>query len=355
MSPAEDRFIAGEGPLAALVRAQPAFEPPPQMLERVLAALDAAPAPAGFEPPTSLFDAVMAEADRLDAAQAPRREALLAELAAGKTANDTLGAPVSPATAEWLARQRPAPATAPTRPRRRWPWLAGISTALTAALAVSVALRMVQEPAPPPEMLAMPATAPAESAMDTLRQSPAGASAEATAGTARSADNTLARAARPPLAERLAKAEAPPASPARSREMARPDAEAKRAAPRPAPPTPAQEEPAPAAPAAAPPMLAKALRAPAPSAPPAAEADAAITAAAPIDAPLDTPAATLAARLLARPAQAWTLHVAPADAAAGRALQADLLAQLQAAGREDPITLAEHPLPRGQLRLSPTR
>lgn len=355
MSTAEERFIAGEGPLAALIRAQPAFEPPPQMLERVLAALDAAPSPAGFEPPAALFDAVMAEAERLDAAQAPRREALLAELAAGKKASDALGAEVSPATAAWLAQQQPTPAPAPRMRRRRWPWLAGISTALTAALAVSVALRMVQEPAPPAETAAMPATAPAESAMDTLRQSPAGASAEATVGTAHSADNTLARAARPPLAERLARAEAPPASPARSREMARPDAEAKRAAPRPAPPPPTQDEPAPAAPAAAPPMLAKALRAPAPSAPPAAEADVAIAATDPIDAPLDTPAATLAARLLARPAQAWTLHIAPADAAAGRTLQAALLAQLQAAGREDPITLAEHPLPRGRLRLSPTR
>lgn len=348
MSPAEDRFIAGEGPLAALVRAQPAFEPPPQMLERVLAALDATPAPAGFEPPAALFDAVMAEADRLDAAQAPRREALLAELAAGKAAVDALGTPISPATAEWLARQRPA--SAPARPRRRWPWLAGLGTALTAALAVSVALRVVQESATPPEMAALPATAPAESATDTLRGAAAGEPAEVSASAARSADNAIPLAAKPQLTERLAKAEAPAAGPARSREMPRPEADAKRAAP-----APVRDEPAPAAPTAAPPMMAKALRAPAPGARPAAEADTAIATNDIIDAPLDTPAATLAARLLARPAQAWTLHVAPADAAAGRALQADLLAQLQAAGREDPITLAEHPLPRGQLRLSPTR
>ncbi|MCB1964312.1 MAG: hypothetical protein KDF24_14360, partial [Rhodocyclaceae bacterium] len=81
MSRAEDRFIDGDGPLAALIRAQPAFEAPADLLPRVLAALDAAHAPQGFEPPAALADAIMAEAARLDAAQAPRRDALLAELA----------------------------------------------------------------------------------------------------------------------------------------------------------------------------------------------------------------------------------------------------------------------------------
>ncbi|MCB1960404.1 MAG: hypothetical protein KDE68_07770, partial [Rhodocyclaceae bacterium] len=62
MSRAEDRFIDGDGPLAALIRAQPAFEAPADLLPRVLAALDAAHAPQGFEPPASLAEAVMAEA-----------------------------------------------------------------------------------------------------------------------------------------------------------------------------------------------------------------------------------------------------------------------------------------------------
>lgn len=339
MSAAEDRFIAGDGPLAALIRAQPTFEAPPRMLEHILAALDAAPGATGFDAPAGLFDAVMAEAERIDSAQAPRREALLAELAAGKTADDTLGAPVSPATAAWLAGQQPPNSPAPPPRRRRWPWLAGISTALTAALAVSVALRVVQEPAAPP----VPMSAPAESRADLSSKSIAG--------------NAITLAPKPQRAER--KAEAAPPQIARARQSEPVAGEVKRIAPRPAAAAakmadaaPAESTLAPPPPAAAPPMMAKALRVPAPGSPPAAEADAATTDI--IDAPLDTPAATLAARLLARPAQAWTLHVAPADAAAGRAVQAALLAQLQAAGREDPIALAERPLPRGRLRLLPT-
>lgn len=343
MSAAEDRFIAGAGPLAALIRAQPAFDAPPRMLEHILAALDAAPSATGFDAPAGLFDAVMAEAERIDSAQAPRREALLAELAAGKTAGDALGAPVSPATAAWLASQQaPSRATPPPR-RRRWPWLAGISTALTAALAVSVALRVVQEPAAPP----VPMSAPAESRADLSSESIAG-----------NADDAITLAPKPQRAER--KAEAAPPQIARARQSEPVAGEVKRIAPRPAAAAaakmadaaPAESTLAPPPPAAAPPMMAKALRVPAPGSPPAAEADAATTDI--IDAPLDTPSATLAARLLTRPAQAWMLHVAPADAAAGRAVQAALLAQLQAAGREDPISLAERPLPRGRLRLLPT-
>ena len=144
MSRAEDRFIDGDGPLAALIRAQPAFEAPADLLPRVLAALDAAHAPQGFEPPAALADAIMAEAARLDAAQAPRRDALLAELAAGTTARDALGAEVSPATEAWLAR-RPQPAPPATPRRRRWPWLAGLGTAVSAALALSVTLRLLHE------------------------------------------------------------------------------------------------------------------------------------------------------------------------------------------------------------------
>ncbi|WP_323001656.1 hypothetical protein [Denitromonas sp.] len=342
MSAAEDRFIAGAGPLAALIRAQPAFEAPPRMLEHILAALDAAPSATGFDAPAGLFDAVMAEAERIDSAQAPRRDALLAELAAGKTADDALGASVSPATAAWLAgQQQPTNATPPPR-RRRWPWLAGLSTALTAALAVSVALRVVQEPAAPP----VPMSAPAESRADLSSESIAG-----------NANDAITLAPKPQRAER--KVEAAPPQIARARQSEPVAGEVKRIAPRPAAAAakmadaaPAESTLAPPPPAAAPPMMAKALRVPAPGSPPAAEADAATTDI--IDAPLDTPAATLAARLLARPAQAWTLHVAPADAAAGRAVQAALLAQLQAAGREDPIALAERPLPRGRLRLLPT-
>ena len=230
MSAAEERFIAGAGPLAALIRAQPAFEAPPRMLEHILAALDAAPSATGFDAPAGLFDAVMAEAERIDSAQAPRREALLAELAAGKAADDALGAPVSPATAAWLAGQQPPSHPAPPPRRRRWPWLAGISTALTAALAVSVALRVVQEPAAPPPPMAAQKSLPAPA------ESRAEISADAVARGASVANDTMALASKHELAERLSPAEVAPQKTARARQSAPQEREAKRAAPQPAPP-----------------------------------------------------------------------------------------------------------------------
>lgn len=322
MSAAEDRFIAGEGPLAALIRAQPGFEAPPRMLGQILTALEATPASAGFESPASLLDAVMTAAERIDTAQAPRRDALLAELATGKSASDALGAPVSPATAAWLAQQQRGVTTPPVR-RRRWPWLAGLGTAVTAALAVSVALRVVQESAAPPPM----PTATAESA---------------TAGIAGTADQTLALAPKPrESAERFAKTEAPSsATAARARSGLAQQPEARRVAP--------------AAPVAEPSKLTETLRdAPTLSARLHAEADT-DTPAAPISAPLDTPPATLATRLLAQPARAWTLTVAPPDAAAGKALATALAARLKAVGRDDVITTATGPVAPGSVRITPT-
>ncbi|TVO51608.1 hypothetical protein [Denitromonas halophila] len=379
MSRAEDRFIAGEGPLAALIRAQPVFEAPPRLLEHILAALDTPPAHAGFEPPAALFDAVMAEAERIDSAQAPRRAALLAELAAGKKASDALGAEVSPATAAWLAQQHPTPAAAPRMRRRRWPWLAGISTALTAALAVSVALRIVQEPAAPPPMPAqMQAPAPAESRTEASAE----VIAEPMASTTGAANDSIAFAPKPQRAERLGKAEATTARIARARQDDALEREAKRTAPRPAapaamiagaapakpvatpPPAEPMQEAAPPAPAlampppaAAPPMMAKALRgAPAMSAPMHVEADETITTDAPvepIDAPLDITPTALAARLKALPPTDWTLTIAADDKAAGNTLQAALMAELKAAGRADTVALVVGPVPPGRLRITP--
>ncbi len=345
MSTAEDRFIAGDGPLVALIRAQPSFEAPPRMLGRILAALDAAPATAGFEPPASLMEAVMAEADRIDAAQAPRREALMAELAAGKAADDVLGAKLSPATAEWLATRQPKPAASPPPGRRRWPWLAGLGTAVTAALTVSVALRMVQEPATPPPMPAvMSAPAPAESRAESLPGS--------TAGTA---DTAIAYAPGPQATERLAKAEAPPARTAGAGESHAQEREAKRTAARPARPPTTMADAAPAAPAAGAPMMAEALRsAPAPSARMRAEAEAddAMAPEALIDVTLDTPPASLAERLLAHPAQAWTMTVAPSDETTGNALRAALAAHLDAVGRDDPIEVRVGSVAPGRIRVT---
>ncbi|TVT70703.1 MAG: hypothetical protein FHP93_11490 [Denitromonas halophila] len=400
MSRAEDRFIAGDGPLAALIRAQPVFEAPPRLLEHILAALDAPPAQAGFEPPAALFDAIMAEAERIDTAQAPRRDALLAELAAGKKASDALGAEVSPATAAWLARQHPTPVAAPRTHRRRWPWLAGISTALTAALAVSVALRMVQEPAAPPPMPAqIHAPAPAESRAEASAELAAEPMASATGA----ANDSIAFAPKPQLAERLGKAEAAPARIAPARQKDTLEREAKRTAPRPAAPAAMMADAAPAAsappamamkaaprarameaapaassppraepiqeaappspalapppPAGAPPMMAKALRsAPAIGAPMRAEADEAIAADAavePIDAPLDITPTALAARLTALPPTDWTLTVAATDEAAGNALHAALIAELNTAGRTDTVALVVGPITPGWLRIAP--
>ena len=56
-----DRFLAGEGALASLLRKQPAFEPPARLFERVMTALDAAAPRQAFGPPASLEAAVLAE------------------------------------------------------------------------------------------------------------------------------------------------------------------------------------------------------------------------------------------------------------------------------------------------------
>lgn len=374
MSAAEDRFIAGDGPLAALIRAQPAFEAPPRMLEHILAALDAAPGATGFDAPAGLFDTVMAEAERIDTAQAPRREALLAELAAGKTAGDALGAPVSPATAAWLASQQaPSRATPPPRPRR-WPWLAGISTALTAALAVSVALRVVQEPAAPPLMTAQKrAPAPAES----RAEAPTELAAEPMTNATGAAKDSIVFAPTPQVAERLGKTEAAPAKLARARQDESLEREAKRAAPRPAAPaarmadaapppppadlmqkaTPASPALATPPPAPAPQMMAKALRsAPAAmSAPMPAEADEAVTPPSTISAPLNTPPAELAERLRTQPEGEWTLTLAATDQAVGDALHTALVAELKRLGRADTVVLIVGAIAPGQVRITPAQ
>ncbi|MCZ4306068.1 hypothetical protein O4G98_15145 [Zoogloeaceae bacterium G21618-S1] len=357
MSAAEDRFIAGDGPLAALIRAQPAFEAPPRLLEHILTALEATPAPAGFEAPAGLFDAVMVEAERIDGAQAPRREALLAELAAGKKASDALGAEVSPATAAWLAAQQPTADAAPRVRRRRWPWLAGISTALTAALAVSVALRMVQEPAMPPPMPAQTSmSAPAES----RAEASADVAAEPAANATGSAKDTIAFAPKPQVAERLGKAEAAPAKIARTRPSESREREAKRTAPQATPPAKIMADAAPASPvvtappAAAAPTMAKALRsAPAKRAPLRADADEAIAPPSTISAALDTAPAELATRLLALPAGAWALTVSAADEAVGDALRTALVAELKRLGREDIVIMNVGAVAPGQLRITP--
>ncbi len=333
MSTAEDRFIAGEGALAALVRAQPVFEAPPRMFGRVLAALEAAPTTDGFEPPARLLEAVMAEAERIDAAQAPRREALMAELAAGKAAEEVLGAGLSPATSQWLATRRPKSAASPPPRRQRRPWLAGLGTAVTAALAIGVVFRILQEP-----------PAPAAPRADAVAESTAGA-----------ADTDVALAPREQAGERLADAEAAPARTARVRENATQAREARRmapASPAAAPPATTMADDAPGAAAASPAMAKAVAGAPAANARIEAESDEATAPGTLFDVALDTPPARLAARLLARPAQAWTLSFAPADEAAAKDLRASLIERLEAAGRDDPVEIRLGTVTPGRIRVS---
>ena len=149
MSDDFERFVAGDGRLAGVLRAHPEFEPPAGMEARLFAALDALDANdavAGFEPPAQLEAAVMAEADRLDAAQRPRRDALIAAAAHGDDpAVDELG----PAAQRWLRAQAPATAGAarasPQR-TRRLPWLAGAGGAVAAMLALGVAVQLWFDP-----------------------------------------------------------------------------------------------------------------------------------------------------------------------------------------------------------------
>ncbi|MEZ5652514.1 MAG: hypothetical protein R3E87_18400 [Burkholderiaceae bacterium] len=169
---APEAFIAGEGALARLVRALPPFEPPPEMDARFAAQLDtliriteraraehsltsrvpqalqpAHEAGGVFEPPTRLAQAVLAEAARIDAAQAPRREALLRNMGSGPDGAlvERLGDPAR----EWLSAQDekrvPVESRASSRtPLSRWSFYFG--GALAAALAAGIALNLWRAP-----------------------------------------------------------------------------------------------------------------------------------------------------------------------------------------------------------------
>ncbi|HRO57654.1 MAG TPA: hypothetical protein PK177_00570, partial [Burkholderiaceae bacterium] len=97
------------GSLADALRRLPRFEPPARMKVEFLAMLDEMPAAAsaastapGFEPPTRLRSTVLDEFARQQAAQSPRREAVLREIARGAEPGAVLDAPLSPAADRWL-------------------------------------------------------------------------------------------------------------------------------------------------------------------------------------------------------------------------------------------------------------
>lgn len=126
-----ERFIAGEDRLAALLRALPAYEPPAAMasrfsgLARVAQKAYAPPVsatpvmPMVFEAPASLEAGFIAEAARIQVAQQPRHDAVIAQIQAGKSANEVLGHEVTTGTAQWLANKSPPPAKAAVKSAAR--------------------------------------------------------------------------------------------------------------------------------------------------------------------------------------------------------------------------------------------
>lgn len=180
---ADERFIAGEDRLSALLRQVPAFAPPASLEAAVMAAARAeqaarnAPAPLpptalppklrayaeqaaapadddgqDFTPPAGLQASVMAQAARLQAAQATRRNAVLEEVRRGDPPQSVLGAPVSEAAQAWLREQatqqaldeqaaKPARAR---RARRWWPALGVLAGTLgVGVLSLQIVLRQI--------------------------------------------------------------------------------------------------------------------------------------------------------------------------------------------------------------------
>ncbi|MDP5240361.1 hypothetical protein Q9Q94_12530 [Uliginosibacterium sp. 31-16] len=132
MSHAVDDFLAGSGRLVALLRALPEYAAPASLEASFAAAASAAQASAdnaastteaaitGFEPPASLETSFLKMAASIDAAQAPRREAILAQISRGESPQATLGADLQPATAEWLQQQAGSATPAkPVKPARK--------------------------------------------------------------------------------------------------------------------------------------------------------------------------------------------------------------------------------------------
>jgi hypothetical protein len=337
MSSDFERFIAGQGALAGLIRSQPAFEPPATLFERVMAALAPEAPTLNFEPPAGLEAAVLAEAARLDAAQQARRAAVLDDIAGGADARTALGTPVGEATAAWLAGQ--ARARSSPAPRRRWRFGVGrIGLALTAALAASVALRVWFDPQAP--QMDAPAAKP-ERARIAPEHAAADIAQPSTAGAARIERSRQMPAAPPPV---VASAPAAKALAREAREAPAEPKAAEHAEPAPA----ARRMPAPAAPMRAAPALQGQPD------------ELAMADAAPagdtmrFDGPLETPLDTLAGWLLRRAPAQWTLQVAPADAARGEALRQALVARLRAQQRDDALSLETGALPAGRLRISAT-
>ncbi|MDR0717594.1 MAG: hypothetical protein LBF50_09290, partial [Azoarcus sp.] len=160
-----ERFIAGEDRLSAVLRAAPLFDAPAHMaawMHRAAHAIEderraGREADGGvcvFEPPARLHDAVLQEAQALERAQEPRRQALRAALAREASVEEVLGAPVAAETEAWLretwARQTPRNAARPPSTSRRVWWKPGLAfgASFTVALLAGLAAHHYW-PAPP--------------------------------------------------------------------------------------------------------------------------------------------------------------------------------------------------------------
>ncbi|MDQ8021819.1 MAG: hypothetical protein REI94_08275 [Moraxellaceae bacterium] len=171
-----ERFLRGEDGLSALLRELPTFEPPAQMAEdfaqaaRVAQASHDAPSAAlavdilSFEPPAGMQADFARMAAKLQAEQAPRREAVIAQLARGDDAAEVLGGDISARTRDWLDRQQAAKAERPAvtpahKPRFRW--LPGLGLAASAALVAGVATQWLMRGEAPVDTVALNEAAPA--------------------------------------------------------------------------------------------------------------------------------------------------------------------------------------------------
>lgn len=247
---ADERFIAGEDRLAALLREVPAFVPPASLEAAVMAAARAeqaarqmtrqaaAPLPPAalparvrayteqadnpavddelaFGPPAGLEASVMAEAARLQVAQAARRSAVLEEVRRGDAPQSVLGAPVSAAAQAWLREQAQAAqqasdeqaAAKPERARRArrwWPALGVLAGTLgVGVLSLQIVLRQLDLR---DGEITLPAKAPAT---ESAKRAPAAPAMHAEAGKP-AAEPTQAASARQPASPQ-ADAKAPPA------------------------------------------------------------------------------------------------------------------------------------------------
>lgn len=281
---ADERFIAGEDRLAALLRELPAFVPPASLEASVMAAARAeqaarnAPAPLppaslpakvrayaeqaeapadddelDFTPPAGLQAAVMAEAARMQAAQATRRNAVLEEIRRGDVPQSVLGAPVSEAAQAWLREQalpaQPAAGAEPTgkppraRPARRWwPALGALAATLgVGVLSLQIVMRQLD-----------------------LRHGEITLPAQAPAPVADTAANKTAKQAEPakPVAQAAVQPAAPAPAPAPQAESAGQPASPRADAPVPPPDTQAAHAAQPAPAPARPPAEAQAKAAP---------------------------------------------------------------------------------------------